>query len=101
MITIQRVLLLSLGVVLSPLGMLAHASEIPSDLEPASAQPDSQMLKQAGLTPDQAKSMDRVELAEVEKTDLHQKGGDAIVTVAVIAAIVIIVYIAVQHMNHI
>lgn len=100
--TTHRRILLSLAALISPLAMSARASEIPAGLESATAstQPNAQTLEKVGLTPDQAQSMDRVELAQVEKTDLNQKGGDAIVTVAVIAAIVIIVYIAVQHMNH-
>ena len=100
--TTHHRILLSLAALVSPLAMSARASEIPSGLEPttATAQPNAQILEKMGLTPDQAQAMDRVELAQVEKADPNQKGGDAIVTVAAIAAIVIIVYIAVQHMNH-
>ncbi len=95
-------ILLSLAVLFSPLAMTARASEIPPGLDHATVtiQPDVKSLEKVGLTPDQAQALDRVELAEVEKTDPNQKGGDAIVTVAVIAAIVVLVYIAMQHMDH-
>ena len=102
MTTIPQRILFSLATLLSPLAMSARASEIPSGMETATVapQPSERALEQVGLTPDQAQALDRVELAQVEKTDPNQKGGDAIVAVAVIAAIVIIVYIAIQHMDH-
>ena len=103
MTTLRQRILLSFAVLPSFLAMPVLASEIPSGLEPATVKAglDVQALEKMGLTPDQAQTLDGVELAQVEKTDPNQKGGDAIVTVAVIAAIVILVYIAIQHMDHI
>ncbi len=100
--THQRILL-SLAVLLCPLAMSARASEIPSGLEPASvtSRTAAGTMEKMGLTPDQVQTLDLVELAQVEKSDPSQQGGDAIITVAVIAAIVIIVYIAMQHMDHV
>ena len=98
----KRNLLFSLAVLCSPLGIAVRASEIPPGLDSATvmAQPDANTLAKVGLAADQAQALDLVELAEVEKTDPNQKGGDAIVTVVVIAAIVVLVYIAIQHMDH-
>ena len=95
-------ILFSLAVLSVLFAMPARASEVPPGLEPATvvSQPDTRTLEHVGLAPDEAQAMDRVELAQAGKADPDQKGGDAIVTVAVIAAIVILVYIAVQHMDH-
>ena len=92
-----------LSILLSLACLPACASEIPPGLEPADrveARLDAGTLQQVGIAPDQVQAMDRVELAQLEKTDPDQKGGDAVVTVAVIAAIVIIVYLAFQHLDH-
>ena len=47
----------------------------------------------------QAATLDRTELAELSESDPARKGGDAIIAVAVIAAIVVLVYILMDHMD--
>ena len=82
-------------------------SEMPSD----PARPDPVVsrtqaalrLEQTGLPAReaavQASALDRTELAELAQSDPDRKGGDAIVAVAVIAAIVMLVYILMDHMD--
>jgi len=80
----------------------AQAALIPHNLDaaagPAELKAADAALTQAGLTPSQARvrsaTLDRVELARLEKTDLTQKGGDSLVLVlAIIGAAAVIVWI--------
>ena len=79
----------------------AGASEIPLGLPRVSEQApaSAETLRQAGLTEEQVASLDKVEVAQLEKSDPNRKGGDAVVTVAVIAAIVIIVWLVLEKVG--
>ena len=74
------------AVLLSLACLPARASEIPPGMEAPAAL--------------EARSLDRVEAAELAKSDPNQKGGDAVVAVAVIAAIVVLVWLAIDHLDH-
>ena len=95
----KTMLTLSLAILFSVASLPARASEIPPGLEPVAASPAADP-RTVGLTAEDARTLDRVELARLEKTDPDQKGGDAVVTVAVIAAIVILVWLAMDHLDH-
>ncbi len=87
--------------VLLVLVLPAFGAEIPTDLDQQAKVDAGSALRQAGLPADEAcvkaETLDRTELAELSQSDLDQKGGDAIITVVVIAAIVALVYIFFQH----
>ncbi len=93
------------GILALALGASAWGAEIPAVVDASAGNRDQavQALEQAGLPHDaavsQAQSMDRVELAQLGRTDLTQQGGDTIVAIAVIAAIVVLVYILIDHMD--
>ena len=83
-------------------------SEIPPQLGQSQVLDRAQaaaILEHAGLPSDdaaaKATSLDRMELAELSHSDTSQKGGDVIVAIVVIGAIVFLVYLAMEHVNHV
>lgn len=60
-------------------------------------------LQHAGLPAEmaeaQAATLDRVELAELAGADLEQRGGNALVAIAFIAACVFVFYILIKHID--
>ena len=74
--------------VLSPLAA-PRAAEIPPGVEQAVV----------AAAPEQApiKNLDAVETAELQRTDADQKGGDALIVIVLVAAVVALVYIYFQH----
>ncbi len=79
------------ALLLAPWGP-ASSAEIPSDPGQAVA---AAPLERSGTT----RELDATELRELAQSDPARKGGDAIVTVAVIAAIVMLIYILMEHMH--
>ena len=73
-------------------------AEIPSD--PAAPVQEAVWMEQAGLPASEFAALDRTELAEFALSDPARQGGDAIVTVAMIAAIVVLIYLLIEHMDH-
>ena len=92
--TLQRGLLS--GILTLALGACAWSAEIPATLDTEGANPDQavRLLENAGLSHgeavSQAQSLDRVELAELGRSDLEQKGGDPFTSFALILGVVVI-----------
>jgi hypothetical protein len=80
-----------------------RAAVIPPDMDQTSVsspvQPDL-ILQKAGLSPREAgarvKNMDRAEMAQLQSTDLTQRGGDPtiVAALAIIGAVALIIFIA-------
>lgn len=88
------------GILTLALGASAWSAEIPFDLDATGAGPGQavRLLEKAGLPHDEAVaravSMDRVELAQISRSDLEQKGGLAdIVVVGAVALILVLMWI--------
>lgn len=81
--------LVALAVLGSPLCPLALAGEIPADLGR-----DVQISEKTGQGSGvEVGALDRVELAELSKSDPSQKGGDVVSVVVLVAAILILLII--------
>ena len=77
----------------------AGAAEMSSD--PAcAARASASVLGQSGLPAGEVGSLDAVEREEILNADPDRKGGDGLITIAVLLAIVALVYIYFQHVEN-
>jgi hypothetical protein len=78
-------------------------AEIPSHLDASPVDPAqaAALLEQAGLSQDEAvaraESLDQTELAQLSRSDLDQQGGEPIVTIAIILAVLALAYMYFRH----
>ncbi|GEM_PF-4214589 len=70
------------------------AAEMPSDLDHRAP---SAVSTGSGVSAEDVRDMDAVERAELARSEPARQGGDAIITIAVLLAIVALVYIYFQH----
>ena len=75
----------------------AGAAEFPAGME-ASRAPAG--MEQAGVSAEEIRSLDAVEREELRNSDPNRQGGDGLITIAVLLAIVALVYIYFQHVEN-
>lgn len=80
----------------------AAAADLPAALDGSDAQAQA-VLEKAGVASADAAlkvaELDEAEKAELAKSDAEQKGGDAVITIAVVAALVALVYLYFKHVE--
>ena len=88
-------LLMAPALVLAP--RFVAAAEIPSGLEAVQA---PALMDKSGVSAEEVRDLDAVEREELRNSDPSRQGGDGLVTVAIVLAIVALVYLYFQHVEN-